>query len=263
MPEGDTVFLSAQRLNQTLGGRVLTKTDFRVPRYATLDLRGKRVLEVTSRGKHTLMRLDGGVTLHTHFNMQGSWHIYRPGARWRSPAHHARIVLETEDAVVVGFRLPAIDVVDTDRETELVGHLGPDPLGDDWDRDEALARMRERGDAAIGEVLLDQRVIAGLGNVYKSEICFLAGVDPWTPVDDVPDVERVVQLAERLMRANRVTGKQITTGDTRPGRGRWVYDRKGDPCRRCHTPIEKRTQGEPPRERVTYWCPACQPDRSL
>ncbi len=257
MPEGDTVFVAAVRLHRALAGNVLTKTDFRVPALATADLSGREVLEVASRGKHFLVRIDGGVTFHAHYKMDGEWHLYRRGAPWRGPAHAIRAVLETSDWHAVGFHLAMTELVPTDREDEVVGHLGPDPLTS-WDADEALRRLRLHPDRPIGEVLLDQTVIAGPGNVYKCEICFLRGVDPWTPVGEVPHHEGLVDLTRRLLQANRTTGAQVTTGDDRPGRGRWVYARSGQPCRRCGTRIERRGQ-EPGGERVTYWCPSCQP----
>ena len=255
MPEGDTVYLSATRLHRALAGDALTATDFRVPRYATLDLAGCFVDEVTSRGKHILMRLSDDLTLHTHFKMEGAWDLYRRGRRWRNPAWQARVVLETEAWVAVGFRLPMIDVLPTSEEDRVVGHLGPDPLRD-WDAREALMRLEKDLGRPIADALLDQTIVAGLGNVYKSEICFLRGVHPQTPVERAGDLSAVVALGARLLQANRATGRQITTGDARPGRTSWVYGRGGEPCRRCGTPIEKSPEAE---GRVSYWCPSCQP----
>ena len=258
MPEGDTVFLAATRLHRTLGGLELTHTDFRVPRYATLDLSGRGVCEVTSAGKHILFRLSEDVTIHTHFKMEGAWDLYRTGERWRSPGSEARLVLRTSRWVAVGFRLPVIDVLSTLREDDVIGHLGPDPLRS-WDVQEALRRLRSAGSRPVGEALLDQSLIAGLGNVYKSEICFLRGLHPDTSVDAVEHLEAVVILAARLLNANRTTGRQITTGDARRGRTSWVYGRGGQPCRRCGSPIQKTQQPSYGMERVTYWCPSCQP----
>ncbi|MDQ4096149.1 MAG: DNA glycosylase [Actinomycetota bacterium] len=258
MPEGDTVFLSATRLHHALAGDTLIRTDFRVPRIATADLSKREVLEVTSRGKHILMRIAGGVTLHTHFKMEGAWDLYRSGERWHGPAWQVRVVLETQRWVAVGFRLPIVELIDSERECEVVGHLGPDPLRE-WDSTEAGERLRRAADTRIGEALLDQRLIAGLGNVYKSEVCFLRGIHPDTRVEEVSDLEAVVDLSARLLQANRATGRQITTGDARRGRERWVYGRGGRPCRRCGTPIEKAEQQAAGGPRVTYWCPSCQP----
>lgn len=259
MPEGDTVFLAATRLRAALAGSILTRTDFRVPRYATADLSGRLLHEVVPRGKHLLFRIDGGVTLHTHFKMEGSWHLYRPGAPWKGPDFQVRVVLATHDWVAIGYRLAVTELIDTDKESEVVGHLGPDVLGPDWDAGEVLRRMRATPDREIGEVLLDQGVLAGPGNVYKCEVCFLRGVSPWTEVADVPDLEGMLRLLKRLMDANRKTGSQITTGDTRRGRTQWVYGRGGKPCRRCRTPIRRAEQKGYGGDRVTYWCPSCQP----
>lgn len=262
MPEGDTVFLAATRLNAALAGSTLAKTDFRVPQLATVDLSGRRVLEVVARGKHLLMRIEGGVTLHTHYKMEGEWHLYRHGETWRGPSFQVRAVLGTAEFVAVGFELGIVELLDTAAESEAVGHLGPDPLGDDWDVDRVLELMRPHHEDEIGTVLLDQRVVAGPGNVYKSEVCFLAGVHPWSKVAEVRDLRRLVALVARLMRANRTTGNQITTGDLHPGRRRWVYGRSGKGCFRCGTPIRKADQDGYGGGRVTYWCPTCQPATS-
>ena len=262
MPEGDTVHLAATRLKVALQDKILTKTDFRVPRFATVDLSGSRVREVVARGKHLLFRLDGDRTIHSHFQMDGTWHLYRRGERWREPAFEARAVLENEAWQVVGFRLPVLEVLRSEQEDEVVGHLGPDVLGPDWDLEEVKRRMEAAGERSLGEVLLDQTILAGVGNVYKSEICFLAGIDPLTPVWEVPDLERVLAVTKRLMEANRSTGRQITTGDPRPGRSRWVYGKRGKPCPRCRTPIRRAEQRGYGGDRVTFWCPECQPASS-
>jgi endonuclease-8 len=260
MPEGDTVHLAATRMHAALAGRELVRTDFRVPRYATLDLSGRRVEEVVSRGKHMLLRIAGGVTIHTHYRMDGAWHLYRHGERWRGLGVHVRAVLENSAWQAVGFRLPVLDVLPTEREAEVIGHLGPDPLAPDWDADEALRRLLADPQRPLSEALLDQRVIAGIGNVYRCEICFLRGVDPWTPVGAVRDPAAMVGLVKRLFEANRKIGSQITTGDLRPGQERYVYARGGAPCRRCRSPISRKAAAEgPDGERVTYWCPHCQP----
>lgn len=259
MPEGDTVFVAATKLHRALAGHPLTKTDLRVPSLATVDLSGRTVEDVIPRGKHLLFRIAGGHTLHTHYKMDGSWHLYRHGERWRGPNFQIRAVLETESWVAVGFRLAKVELVPSQNEEEIVGHLGPDPLRHDWDGALAVTNLRQHPDSEIGTILLDQRVIAGPGNVYKCEVCFLAGLDPWTLVRDVPDLEKVVDLVARLMRANKSTGNQLTTGDTRPGRERWVYGRSGRPCFRCGTRIRRAEQDGYGGERVTFWCPACQP----
>jgi endonuclease VIII len=262
VPEGDTVHLAARRLNNALQGQVLVRSDFRVPRWATTDLSGRRVLEVVARGKHLLFRIEGSLTLHTHFKMEGAWHLYKPAAKWRGPQHQVRLVLATKEWVAVGWRLGRVDILPTSSEAELLEHLGPDPLGSDWDPEVALQRMLGDPKRAIEEALLDQRVMAGPGNVYKSEVCWLRGIHPRTPVAEVNDLPGMIALVKRLMEANRDTGMQITTGDTRRGRGRWVYGRGGEPCRRCGVLIE-RSEEVTGRDRVTYWCPQCQPEPAV
>ncbi len=259
MPEGDTVAVSAARLHEVLGGRVLERAELRVPRFATADLGGRRVLEVAARGKHLLHRFEGGVTLHTHLKMEGAWHVYRVGERWRRPGFQARAILATSEHETVGFSLGVVELVPTRREGEVVGHLGPDLLGSATEVAEAVRRLRADPGRPISEALVDQRVMAGLGNVYRSEVCFVAGVHPDTPVGRC-DADAVVAIAKRLIEANRTTGRQVTTGDDRPGRRRWVYGRPGRPCFRCGTPIAWR--GTALGERIVYWCPACQPEGS-
>ncbi len=256
MPEGDSVWQAARRL-RALDGQELTATDFRVPEAATADLAGQRVLTTVSRGKHLLTRFDDGHTLHTHLRMEGRWDLHPPGTRWRRPAHTARVILRTEAVEAVGFSV-VVDLVPTDREDDLVGHLGPDLLGTDWDADEAVRRLARDPAVPIEEALLDQRNLAGIGNVYKCELCFLMGIHPRTPVADVPDLPRLVALAHRVLDANRDRPVRVTTGDSRRGRSTWVYGRRG-PCLRCGGPIAVETQGASDRDRVTWWCPACQP----
>ncbi len=274
MPEGDTVWRTARRLDQALRGLALTTTDFRVPQYAELDLRGQTVIETVSRGKHILTRLSD-VTIHSHLKMEGSWHVYKPGSPWRSPGFQARVVLANARWQVVGFRLGSLDVVPPDREDTLVGHLGPDLLGPDWDAVEALARVRADPEVPIGEALLDQRNLAGIGNLYKCETLFLLGLHPQTPVGDVAVLEQLVDKAHRLIVVNKEHPEQTTTGNTRRGQRHWVYRRDGQPCRRCGTPIKSETFAtardlardagvhsavdNPSQARVTFWCPACQP----
>jgi endonuclease-8 len=261
MPEGDTVWLAARRMHDALAGRTLTKTDFRVPQLATVDLTGQTVQEVVSRGKHLLTRIGADLTLHTHFKMDGSWHLYRHGERWKGgPGHQVRVLLETNEWQAVGFRLPVVELLRRGDEAEAVGHLGPDLLGPDWDLDEAVRRLRARPERPIGEALLDQRNLAGIGNVYKMEVLFLQGVSPWTPVGTVGDLPRLVGRAQLLLEHNRHEPAQVTTGDTRRGRQHWVYGRGGQPCRRCGTTILVEGQGDPAYERVTFWCPNCQPE---
>jgi endonuclease VIII len=263
VPEGDTVWLAAQRMNTALAGATLRRGEFRLPQLAALDLSGATVREVVPRGKHLLIRLADERTLRTHFRMDGSWHIYRPGTKWRGgPGHDIRAVLATDEWECVGYRLHDVDIVPTADEDRLVGHLGPDVLGPDWDLDEALRRLREHPDEQIGVAILDQRNLAGIGNLYKVESLFLVGVHPWARVADVPDLAALVERARTLMLANRHHPEQSTTGDTRRGQDHWVAGRKGRPCRRCGTPILLGEQGPATQERVTWWCPTCQAARS-
>ena len=262
MPEGDTVYLTAHRLHDALAGRVLTSTDFRVPALAPTDLSGRVVLDTISRGKHLLTRVEGGLTLHTHLRMDGSWRLFRPGTRWSGgPAHEIRVVLANEDWSAVGYRLPVVELLRTDDESDAVGHLGPDLLGPDWSEEEAVRRLSETPDREIGPVLLDQRNLAGVGNLYKCEVLFLSGITPWTRVGDVSDLDAVVRRAQRLLAANKDHWHQSTTGNLRRGEEHWVYRREKRPCRRCGTPVRRAMHPEPGREveeRVSFWCPRCQ-----
>jgi endonuclease VIII len=258
MPEGDNVWQTARRLS-ALSGETLTRTDFRLPSLATVDLAGRSVRETVSRGKHLLTRVEGDVTLHSHLRMEGRWDVQPLGSPWRRPAHEVRVVLRTDAREAIGFSVQ-LDVVPTAEEERLVGHLGPDLLGPDWDAEEAVRRIAAGPDVPIGQALLDQRNLAGLGNVYRAELCFLSGLDPRTPVSDVPDLPRVVARAHQLITANRDRSDRITTGDRRHGRRLWVYGRRG-PCLRCGTPIEVGELGPDGQERLLWWCPRCQPPR--
>lgn len=262
MPEGDTVWLAARRLHDALAGRPLTHSDFRVPALATADLTGETVVTVLSRGKHLLTRTDAGRTLHTHFRMDGTWHLYKPGARWTGgPDWQVRAVLANSEWVAVGYRLPVVELLPTADESSAVGHLGPDLLGPDWDVDRTVANLRARPDREIGPALLDQRNLAGIGNLYKTEVLFLSGVTPWTPVADIDDLAAVVRRAHRLMNANKNHWHQSTTGNLHRGEAHWVFERAGRPCRRCGTPVATAEQIEPEQPaygRISYWCPNCQ-----
>ncbi len=239
-------------------GSELVETDFRVPDLATLDLSGQRVESTVSRGKHLLTRI-GEHTLHTHLKMEGAWHLYKPATPWRRPAYEARVVLSTDDWSAVGFALGIVEVLPRTDEESVVGHLGPDLLGPDWDEDEAVRRLLADPARPVAEAILDQRNLAGLGNLYKSELCFLAGVHPMLPIGDVPDLRRLVRRARSALEANKGRVEQTLTGDTRRGRQTWVYRRERQPCRRCGTTILMEEQGPPMQERATYWCPTCQP----
>jgi len=264
MPEGDTVWLTAHRLNQALAGRPLTVSDFRVPALATVDLRGRTVTEVLARGKHILTRLDDDQTVHSHLRMDGSWYVSRTGGRppRGHPQHMIRVQLGNAEWLATGYRVHDLKVVPRAGEVEFVGHLGPDLLGPDWDSVRAAANLRAQPDVPIGEALLDQRNLAGVGNLYKCEVLFIERVNPWTRTVDVPDLVRMVSTVQRLMRANRDHPEQSTTGFTGRGRDHWVYNRAGEGCLRCRTPIARADQGTPPRTRTTWWCPRCQPSLS-
>lgn len=262
MPEGDTVWLSAKRLRAALAGRTVTTFDLRVPQLATSDLTGDTVEDVLARGKHILMRFAGGLTLHSHLRMDGSWHIVAAGRRpTAQPAHRIRTLVGNSEWLAAGYRVHDLRIVRTCDEDRLVGHLGPDLLGPDWDAAEAARRLCGQTDRSVGEALLDQRNLAGIGNLYKCEVLFVERVNPWTPVRDVPDPARLVATAHRLLQANRDHPEQSTTGLLGRGRDHWVYQRAGAPCLRCRTPIRHALQGEPPHQRDTFWCPRCQPAR--
>jgi len=260
VPEGDTVWRTALHLDRALSGDVLVETDFRVPAHATLDLAGRPVQQTLARGKHLLTRIGDEHTLHTHLKMEGAWHLYRAGTGWRRPEHEARVVLRTEEWSAVGFALGVVEVVARSAEDTVVGHLGPDLLGPDWDEAEALRRLRSVPERAVGEALLDQRNLAGIGNLYKSELCFLAGVHPRLPVGEVPDLPRLVRRAKAALEANKERVEQTLTGDLRRGQQTWVYRRDGQPCRRCRTRIRVEMHGPQAQERASYWCPRCQPE---
>ncbi|MFH5879885.1 Fpg/Nei family DNA glycosylase [Arthrobacter sp. NA-172] len=325
MPEGDSIWRAAAELNKALGGQTLVSSDFRVPRFATLNLAGWTVSEVVPRGKHLLMRLlepveagadtgagepaaaatgepaavatgepaaaatgepaagaepatDGpgpgrrasgrrALTIHSHLKMEGSWQVYAPGGRWRKPGHTARCVLRTAATDVVGFSLGILEVLPTPEEHRAVGHLGPDLLGPDWDAGEAVRRLESSPDEAIGVALLDQRNVAGIGNIYRCEACFLAGIHPATPVSAVPDLAGMLAEAKVLLEANLGPGPRTTRGTPFPGvrgiprPGYWVYRREHQPCFRCGTPIRREVLGPASglEDRDIYFCPMCQP----
>ncbi|WP_329414273.1 DNA glycosylase [Streptomyces sp. NBC_00704] len=259
MPEGDTIWQAAKRLHDALAGKVLTRSDLRVPKYATADLTGRAVLDVTARGKHLLTRVEGGLTLHSHLRMDGAWKIYASDERWTGgPVHQIRAILGVHDRNAVGYRLPVLELLRTADEQQAVGHLGPDLLGPDWDAERALANLAAAPDRPLGEALLDQRNLAGIGNVYKSELCFLLGVTPWLPVGALPAdrTAKLPVLAKKLLEANRDRPVRNTTGRRAPDL--FVYGRTPRPCLRCGTRIRVADQGDGSRERPTYWCPTCQ-----
>ncbi len=257
MPEGDTVWKTAQLQNAALAGTTLTGFDLRVPKFATADLTGETVHEVVSRGKHLLHRI-GGFTLHTHLKMEGAWRTYAPGEKWRRPAFQARAVLTTTDVVSVGFELGVTELLPTADEESVVGHLGPDLLGPDWDADEASRRLASDPAVPVFIAALDQRNLAVIGNVYANELCFLRGVLPTRTVGEVADIPAFVDLASRMLQANKDRWVRSTTGDLRPGNTSWVYGRRGRPCRRCGTRLLGGELGRDQQERTVTWCPSCQ-----
>jgi endonuclease VIII len=254
MPEGDTVWQTAATLRRALVGRTLTRCDVRVPRFATVDLTGQLVDEVLSRGKHLFIRV-GTASIHSHLKMDGSWRVTNRAVH---ADHRVRIILEArqgqEVVRVVGIDLGVLEILDRAHDDDAVAHLGPDLLGADWDPRLAATNLVAQPDRPIAEALLDQRVLAGIGNVYCNELCFVSGYLPTTPVATITDPLRLVKRARDMLWSNRSRWNRCTTGDTRAGRQLWVYGRTGQACRRCGTRINHDHTGE----RVTYWCPACQ-----
>ena len=259
MPEGDSVWKAARRLREQLVGRTVVSSDFRVPQHATADLSGAVVTAFDSYGKHMLTRFSNGLTLHTHFEMDGSWQVVGPGKVLpRDLEDEVRLVLRTDGPTAYALRMPVLELLRTADEDRVVGHLGPDVLGPGWDEDEAVRRLSADPARPLVEALLDQRDLAGIGNLWAVETCYLRGVSPWTPVRDV-DLRAAVRLARRMMRHSLEHPGQVTTGDTRRGMTHWVYGRAERPCRRCSTPVAFRDSGPGPYERETWWCPHCQP----
>ena len=264
MPEGDVVWRTARQLDAAFAGHPLTGCDLRWPGIATADLTGRTVLAVVARGKHLLMRFAGDppLTLHSHLRMDGSWRLQRPDVpvpTGTGRRDDVRAVLRTVTWTAIGRKLGMLDLVRTCDEHTLVGHLGPDVLGDDWDPRLVARTLAEQPGRTIGEALLDQRVLAGVGTFYLAEALFLRGVSPLTHVGEVRDLPTLLDLVHRLLMANRDRVGQVTTGDPRPGRGSWVYGRARRACRRCGTPIVAARIGQPPQDRVGFFCPTCQP----
>jgi endonuclease VIII len=271
MPEGDTIYRAARTLHTALAGQRIVRFETVLAHLARVDadqpIVGRVLEKVEARGKHVLMWLDGGLVLRTHMRMHGSWHIYRPGERWQRPRHEMRIVIETAPYVAVAFAVPVAEFVAAetlDREGP-VAELGPDLLSDTFDATEAVTRLAARADTEIADALLDQRAMAGIGNVFKSEVLFAARISPFTKVSELTeaDLGRVVAIAQRQMRANITDADpgmahgRRTTNRLDPAAGLWVYGRRGQACRRCGAPIQRTRQG--PDMRSTYWCGRCQP----
>lgn len=264
----------AARLAGQLVGRQIVASDVRVPQHATADLTGQRITASLSRGKHLLLRTDAGLTLHTHLRMQGSWTVLGPGKRLPAGVRdRARVLLHLDDGrTAVALDMPVVDLLATSREAEVVGHLGPDLLDPEFDSDRAAANLARRPERPVVAAVLDQRNLAGAGNLWTVESLFLRGVFPWTPAAAV-DLAPLVDLLQRLLISGLRSPGMVTTGDRRPGRTHWVYGRAGRACRRCGTPVAFRPAhggadtARPSRildggdlvDRETWWCPSCQP----
>jgi endonuclease-8 len=268
MPEGDTIFRAARTLHRALAGKVVTRFETAYAPLARVHddtpITGRTIEAVEAHGKHMVVRFSGGLALRTHMRMNGSWHIYRPGERWQRPPREMRVLVGTADFVAVGFNVPdaAFEAGEDVGRRDPIARLGPDLLRDDFDAAEAVRRLRERDRVTIAEALLDQRALAGIGNVFKSEVLFEAGVHPETPVASLA-ADRLLalvtvarrQLADNVGEATPRIGRR-TTRQLAPGDGLWVYGRGGRPCRRCGTPIAFSRHGA--GARPTYWCPTCQ-----
>ena len=255
MPEGDTIHRVATRLRPALVGHELVR--FEAPRAAGVPPAvGTLVESVEAAGKHLLIAFADGIVLRTHLRMSGSWHLYRTGERWQKPAHLVRALVEVEGWVAVCFSAPVVVL----ERSPAVGHLGPDLCRPDADLDECVARLATLADPAteVADVLLDQRIACGVGNVYKSEVCFAERISPRAAVGGVDEAtrRRLVEVASRMLRANLDGGPRTTTAG--PPGSVAVYGRAGQPCRRCGSPIRVARTG--PHARSTYWCPSCQPD---
>ena len=273
MPEGDTIFRAARTLHRALAGHLVTQFESVFPALTRVHedapITGRRIERVRAHGKHLLMTFSGDLTLRTHMRMNGSWHIYRPGERWQRPRRDMRIVVSTAGFIAVGFSIPVAEWIRTSelrRSKDLVS-LGPDLLADEFDQDEAFQRVRARPSEPIADVLLNQRVLAGIGNVYKSEVLFACGVDPFARVQQLSDehIHRLLSTARKFLRANVTEGLAAmttylgfrrTTRQDDPSARLWVYGRVNEPCRRCGTPVLIDKRGT--NARLTYWCPTCQ-----
>jgi len=277
MPEGDTIFRAARTLHRALAGHEVVRFESVLPALTRVDedapITGRTIARVSAAGKHLLIYFSGDLVLRTHLRMNGSWHIYRPGERWRKPRRDMRVVIATAAFEAVGFNLPVAEFLSgraLERQDDL-RLMGPDLLGETFDEAEAIRRFRARGATEIGDAVLNQRVVAGAGNVYKSEVLFLAGVNPFAPVAELSDeaLRAILAAARTHLRANVIDptaaivtyrGYRRTTGRADPAERLYVYGRARQPCRKCGTRITVRAQGRDAR--LTYWCPQCQPATS-
>lgn len=271
MPEGDTIFRAARTLHRALATRVVTRFESVFPALTRVDvdapIRGRTVTGVSARGKHLLIAFSGDLILHTHMRMNGSWHIYRPGERWRAPKHDMRIQIATDAYVAVGFSVPVAEFLTGEALARhpRISTLGPDLAAADFDREEVRRRVAAHPADPLHDVLLDQRVMAGIGNVLKSEVLFVARLDPFMHAGALTaeQFDRLIDVSLRLMTINIVESAVMTpvfgrrtTGSMDPGATLFVYGRTGRPCRRCGTRIEMAKSGVDVR--LTYWCPVCQ-----
>jgi endonuclease-8 len=250
MPEGDTIWRTAEMLRSAIAGKQVRD----VRPEGLRRLIGARVIAVEPVGKHLVIRFDSGLALHSHMRMRGVWQVYRPGERWRRPEWQLRAMLATEDAIATCFAAPVVELVRN--VAPVLGHLGPDILRDDWSVADVVGRARSLDQMPIGELLLDQRVTSGIGNVYRCEALWQRRVNPWTPTGELTDevLGALFESARAAMRANLRVGVRRTF----PGYGRGgVHGRRGRPCPRCGTLVQARMLGENPR--LAYWCPHCQP----
>ena len=273
MPEGDTIYRAAATLHRALAGKPVVRFESVLPALTRVHddhpLTNGTIEKVKSVGKHLLMYFSNGFVLRTHMRMNGSWHIYRPGERWRRAARDMRVLVATADFEAVGFNIPVAELIPADRvpKHRELARLGPDVLDARFDRDEAIRRIRSRPSSQIADALLNQRVLAGLGNVYKSEVLFSCGINPFACVGELDDraLERLIETGQKLLLANvttrlapmtTYTGFRRTSGRDDPRQRLWVYGRARLPCRRCGAAIQVRKQGTDAR--LTYWCPQCQ-----
>ena len=272
MPEGDTIFRAARTLHRALAGRSISRFESVYPKLTRIDhdspLAGRTVLSVSARGKHVLMTFSGDLVLHTHMRMNGSWHIYRPGERWRAPRHEMRICVDTAKYVAVGFNIPVAEFLTSAQlsQHEQIQALGPDLADPDLDRTDVRRRMAVLATEPLHDVLLNQRVVAGIGNVLKSEVLFIARINPFMPVGALRHeaFDRLMDTARHLMDMNTRESAIVppafgrrTTGSLDPNAKLYVYGRSGKACRICGAAIDVRKTGVDAR--LTYWCPICQP----
>ena len=275
MPEGDTIFRAARALHRALAGQTVTGFETVLPKLSRVEfdtpITGRTVIGVNATGKWMSMNFSGGLTLLTHMLMSGSWHIYRPGEAWQRPLIAMRIVVKTEKLWAVAFSVPIAEfhTADSLRRRQGFRSLGQDVLSADFNAADAVQHLGVHGHLTVGEALLSQSIMAGLGNVFKSEVCFASGVNPFRLVGELTTGELtcLVETARKFLLANvaptsgaqitTYTGMRRTTGRANSEERLWVYGRRGEPCRNCGTPIESRKQGEDAR--TSFWCPQCQP----